>query len=142
MDPAYWAAVDPIRRSASADVLVFGLLMVVALSMAVFLYTMARKRDYAILRALGVPARQASGQLALPLLLLGGLGMLSGGLPAWNYALNQAKASSLHHSDASRGGSFGQPQPSRPGRLMWGHFPVPGGIFLAGSVYPGAQACL
>jgi hypothetical protein len=89
---AYWAAVDPIRRSSSADVLVYSLLMVVALSMAVFLYTMARKRDYAIQRALGVPARQASRQLVLPLLLLGGLGMLSGGLPAWNYALGQAKA--------------------------------------------------
>ncbi len=91
--PAYWAAVDPIRRSSSADLLVFGLLMVVALILAVFLYVMARKRDYAILRALGVPKKQASGQLLLPLLLLGGLGITLGGLPAWNYALTQAKAS-------------------------------------------------
>ncbi len=91
--PAFWAAVDPIRRSSSADLLVFGLLMVVALILAVFLYVIARKRDYAILRALGVPKKQASGQLLLPLLLLGGLGILLGGLPAWNYALNQAKAS-------------------------------------------------
>ncbi len=91
--PAYWAAVDPIRRSSSADLLVYGLLLVVALILAVFLYVMARKRDYAILRALGVPKKQANGQLILPLLLLGGLGILLGGLPAWNYALAQAKAS-------------------------------------------------
>ena len=91
--PAYWAAVDPIRRSSSADLLVFGLLMVVALILAVFLYVMARKRDYAILRALGVPKKQANRQLILPLLLLGGLGIILGGLPAWNYALTQAKAS-------------------------------------------------
>ncbi len=91
--PAYWAAVDPIRRSSSADLLVFGLLMVVALVMAVFLYVMARRRDYAILRALGVPKMQANGQLLLPLLLLGGLGILAGSLPSWNYALSQAKAS-------------------------------------------------
>ena len=91
--PAYWAVVDPIRQSSAADLLVFGLLMVVALVMSVFLYIMARRRDYAILRALGVPARQANGQLALPLLLLGGLGILTGGLPSWNYALSQAKAS-------------------------------------------------
>jgi ABC-type antimicrobial peptide transport system permease subunit len=89
---AYWDAVDPIRRSLSADLLVFSLLMVVALILAVFLYVMARKRDYAILRALGVPARQANRQLALPLLLLGGLGIGLGGLASWNYALNQAKA--------------------------------------------------
>ncbi len=67
--------------------------MVVALILAVFLYVMARKRDYAILRALGVPKKQANGQLLLPLLLLGELGILLGGYPAWNYALAQAKAS-------------------------------------------------
>ena len=91
--PAYWAAVDPIRRSSSADILVFGLLMVVALIMAVFIYLIQRRRDYAILRALGVPAKPASRQLILPLLLLGGLGIILGGLPSWNYALSQAKAS-------------------------------------------------
>lgn len=89
--PAYWAAVDPIRRSSSADALVFGLVMAVALVMAVFLYNMSHRRDYAILRALGVPIRQANGQLVLPLLLLGGLGILVGGLSSWNYALGQAQ---------------------------------------------------
>jgi ABC-type antimicrobial peptide transport system permease subunit len=90
---AYWTAVDPIRRSSSADLLVFGLLIVVALILAVFLYQMQRKRDYAILRALGVSPKQANVQLVLPLLLLGGLGITAGGLPGWNYALDQAKAS-------------------------------------------------
>jgi len=89
---AYWDAVDPIRRSLSADLLVFGLLMAVALILAVFLYMMARKRDYAILRALGVPARQGNRQLILPLLLLGELGILIGGFSSWNYAIDQAKA--------------------------------------------------
>jgi ABC-type antimicrobial peptide transport system permease subunit len=91
--PAYWVAVDPIRRSLSADIQVFSLLLVVALILAVFLYLMARKRDYAILRALGVPKKQANWQLILPMLLLGGLGIILGGLPSWNYALTQAKAS-------------------------------------------------
>jgi hypothetical protein len=89
---AYWAAVDPIRRSLSAELQVFGLLMVATLILAVFLYQVQRKRDYAILRALGVPAKQANVQMILPLLLLGGLGITLGGLPAWNYALEQAKA--------------------------------------------------
>jgi hypothetical protein len=89
----YWASVDPIRLSLSADLLVFGLLMVVALILAVFLYVMARKRDYAILRALGVPAKQSNGQMIWPLFLLGGLGIILGGLSSWNYAIGQAKAS-------------------------------------------------
>ncbi|MCX6038870.1 MAG: ABC transporter permease, partial [Chloroflexi bacterium] len=91
--PAYWAAVDPIRRSLSADIQVFGLLMVIALILAVFLYVMQGKRDYAILRAMGVPKKQANRQLMLPLLLLGEIGIILGGFPAWNYALTQAKAS-------------------------------------------------
>lgn len=89
--PAYWASVDPIRHASSADLLIFGLLMATALIMLVFLYVMQRRRDYAILRALGVPAKRANRQLILPLFLLGGLGIIGGGLPAWRYALNQAK---------------------------------------------------
>ncbi|MGB4594959.1 MAG: ABC transporter permease [Anaerolineaceae bacterium] len=89
---AYWAAVDPIRRSSSADALIFGLLMVAALIMAVFLYLMQHQREYAIARALGVPGRQANRQLILPLLLFGLLGILLGGLSSWNNALGKAKA--------------------------------------------------
>lgn len=91
--PAYWAAVDPIRRSLTADLQVFSLLMVVALILAVFLYVMQGKKDYAILRAMGIPKDQANRQLTLPLLLLGEIGIMLGGFPAWNYALTQAKAS-------------------------------------------------
>jgi len=87
---AYWASVTPIRRSLSSDLLVFGVLMVVAFILAVFLYQMQHKREYAILRALGVPTRQANHQFVLPLLLLGGFGIIAGGIPSWTYALDQA----------------------------------------------------
>ena len=90
--PAYWAAVNPIRHSSSADILIFGVLMIIALIMVVFLFVMAHRREFAILRALGVPVKQASNQFIAPLLLLGGLGILTGALSSWNYALNQAKA--------------------------------------------------
>ena len=89
--PAYWAAVEPILHALSADILVYGLLLVTALILAVFLYQMQRKRDYAILRALGVPIRKANAQFVRPLLLLGGLGIIAGGLTAWKYALDQAR---------------------------------------------------
>lgn len=89
--PAYWAAVDPIRRSAAAEVLVFGLLLIVALIMAVFLYLLQHKREYAIARALGVPRKQANRQAVLPLLLLGGFGILLGGIISWKDALGKAR---------------------------------------------------
>jgi ABC-type antimicrobial peptide transport system permease subunit len=87
---AYWASVTPIRRSLSSDLLVFGVLMVLAFILAVFLYQMQHKREYAILRALGVPTRQANHQFVLPLLLLGGFGIIAGGIPSWTYALGKA----------------------------------------------------
>ncbi|PKO08810.1 MAG: hypothetical protein CVU40_13490 [Chloroflexi bacterium HGW-Chloroflexi-2] len=87
---AYWASVTPIRRSLSSDLLVFGVLMVVAFMLAVFLYQMQHKREYAILRALGIPSRQANHQFVLPLLLLGGIGIIAGGIPSWTYALDKA----------------------------------------------------
>ncbi len=87
---AYWASVTPIRRSLSSDLLVFGVLMVVAFILAVFLYQMQHKREYAILRAMGVPTRQANHQFVLPLLLLGGIGIIAGGIPSWTYALDKA----------------------------------------------------
>ena len=89
--PAYWAAVDPIRRSSSAEVLVFGLLLVVALIMGVFLYLLQHKHEYAIARALGVPRKQANSQAVLPLVLFGGFGILLGGIASWKDALGKAK---------------------------------------------------
>lgn len=87
---AYWASVTPIRRSLSSDLLVFGVLMVLAFILAVFLYQMQHKREYAILRAMGVPTRQANHQFVLPLLLLGGIGIIAGGITSWTYALDKA----------------------------------------------------
>jgi hypothetical protein len=89
---AYWAAIDPIRNSLSTDVLIFGVLILAALIMAAFLYIMQHRREYAILRTLGVPVKQANSQLLLPFLFSGVLGIIVGGLPAWNYAIEQAKA--------------------------------------------------
>lgn len=89
---AYWAAVDPIRRSSATELLIFGLLLVMALIMAVFLYLLQHKREYAISRALGVPSKLANSQAALPLLLFGGFGILLGGIISWKDALDKAKA--------------------------------------------------
>ncbi|PKO02271.1 MAG: hypothetical protein CVU43_08575, partial [Chloroflexi bacterium HGW-Chloroflexi-5] len=88
---AYWAAVDPIRRSTSVDALIFSLLMVAVLIMAVFLYLMQFKREYAIARALGVPRKEANIQTILPLLLVSLIGILLGGLTSWKHALDKAK---------------------------------------------------
>ncbi|PKO06494.1 MAG: hypothetical protein CVU41_07190 [Chloroflexi bacterium HGW-Chloroflexi-3] len=89
--PAYWAAVGPIRQSSTLDLQIFSLLLLATLVMMVFLYLLQRKRDHAILRALGVPIVHTKVQLILPLILIGGLGIIAGSLFSWNYALELAK---------------------------------------------------
>ena len=133
--PAYWAAVDPIRRSLAADLLVFGLLMVVALILAVFLYVMQRKRDYAILRALGVPVKQANGQLISAPAFVGRTRDHPGWASLLELCINPGQSLPIHPADASRGLSFRRPQSLLPGRFVRSHFPSPGIVFLAGCVF-------
>lgn len=90
---SFWAGVDPIRHSATAGVWIFSMVLLLSLLLAVFLYQLQRRRDYAILRALGVPKKQANFQLLLPLTQLSIIGILAGSIPSWKYALNNAATS-------------------------------------------------
>jgi ABC-type lipoprotein release transport system permease subunit len=89
----FWSSVDPLRRSASASVVIYGLVLLTALGLAVFLYLVQRRRDYAILRALGVPKREVNQQMLIPIVVIGALGILTGGIVSWRFALGQAATS-------------------------------------------------
>ncbi len=89
---AFWASVTPLRRSALAGLLVYSLVLVVALMLTIFLYLNQRRRDYAILRALGVPRNRANRQLLLPIVLTSIAGILTGGALAWEHTLEKTAA--------------------------------------------------
>jgi ABC-type antimicrobial peptide transport system permease subunit len=89
----FWSGVQPLKQSASASVLIFGGVLLIALTLAVFFYLTQRRRDYAILRALGVPKTWANRQMLLPIALIGAVGILIGGISSWQYALAKAAAS-------------------------------------------------
>jgi ABC-type antimicrobial peptide transport system permease subunit len=89
---AFWASVTPLRRSAISGLLVYSLVLVVALTLAVFLYLTQRRRDYAILRALGVSRNRANRQLIFPIVLTGAAGILTGGALAWENTLKKTAA--------------------------------------------------
>ena len=86
----FWAAVDPLKQSALANVLIFGGVLTLALALAVVLYLLRRRRDFALLRALGVPRIKAIHQTLLPITLVGGVGIIIGGVASWRYSLNKA----------------------------------------------------
>jgi ABC-type antimicrobial peptide transport system permease subunit len=89
---AFWAGVLPLQRSALTGLLIYSLVLILALTLAVFLYLTQRRKDYAILRALGVPKGRANLQVLLPILYIGMASIFLGEIPAWIYALsNTAK---------------------------------------------------
>ena len=64
-------------------------LLRLGLVLAAFLYLLLRRRDFAILRAMGVPNGPAARGLLGPVALLGLLGIAAGSIPAWGYAMRK-----------------------------------------------------
>ena len=87
---SFQASVVPIKQSAALSAIIFTLVLVLALALAAFLYLRQRRRDFAILRSLGVPRRTAIRQMLQPMVLIGAVSILMGGLVAWFYALGKA----------------------------------------------------
>ena len=67
---AYWESVEPIMESLRLNVALFIGLFVLTIILIIFLYLRARRRDVAILRALGCPRRQILGQFLVPVFIL------------------------------------------------------------------------
>ena len=86
----FWASVLPLRQSAAVNAVLFGVVLVLALALSVFIYLRQRRRELAILRALGMPRGKALRGLLSPLLLIGGMGILAGGLLSWEDTLEKA----------------------------------------------------
>ena len=83
---SWGASVTPMRQSATFSAAVFAEVLLLGLVLAAFLYLLLRRRDFAILRAMGVPNGPAARGLLGPVALLGLLGMPAGSIPAWGYA--------------------------------------------------------
>ena len=83
----FWASVKPVRTSSVISISVFTMVLILTQSLTAFLYLRARRREYAIMRALGTQLRAAEIQLILPMVLIGVVGTATGGAFAWNYAL-------------------------------------------------------
>lgn len=87
---AFWGSVTPLLRSAAVNAGIFGVVLLLALALAAFLYLKQRRREYAILRALGTPQKAAVRELYAPIALVGGLSVLAGGTFSWSYTIQKA----------------------------------------------------
>ena len=86
----FQTAAKPMRQSSLVNALVFTGILLAVLSLLAVIYYRMRRKDIAIARALGVPVRQCVPQAALPLLLIGGLGIFAGGWIGWRSTMENA----------------------------------------------------
>ncbi len=77
-----WTAVankmEVMKTASLVRLLAFGAAALLAVALTVWLFLVRRKKEYAILRALGCPRKEAANALSLPLLLLAAVAVLAG----------------------------------------------------------------
>ncbi|MCI9151744.1 MAG: hypothetical protein HFI42_14910 [Lachnospiraceae bacterium] len=86
----FYQSARSVEQGGFYSLVIFTALLVLALASVVFLYTWQRRKECAIARALGVPAKRAAACACLPLLALSLPAVLAGGGLAWRYGLTRA----------------------------------------------------
>ena len=82
------------RDLALVKLLIFAAAALFALVLTIWLFVTRKKREYGILRALGMSRGEAMGRLFIPLLILGAVSTVLGTLAAFLFA-GEAAASAL-----------------------------------------------
>ena len=88
----FWSAVDPILLVILLNAAIFTAVLVMVLILVAFLYLRQRRRDFAIMRALGIPIRKILVKLCVSVFLFGLPAAAIGGGLAWNFAISEAQA--------------------------------------------------
>ena len=86
----FWAAASVALQAVTINLVAFWLVFVLVLALVVFLYVRVRRKDFAIMRALGTPASTALRQLMLSVVVFGLPAVIVGGFAAWRVALRGA----------------------------------------------------
>lgn len=86
----FYPSAKAIRQGAFHSFLLFTIVLALVLGTVAFLYTWQRKKETAIARAVGVPAKRTAFCACLPMMAFGAAGILAGGILGWKYGLVQA----------------------------------------------------
>lgn len=87
----FFASAQPICQSTCYGAALFALVQGMALILVAFLYRRQHRREFAISRALGIPACKVTMWHLFPVVLLGIVGIGTGSMLAWRYALEKVK---------------------------------------------------
>lgn len=119
----FQASAAPMRQSSLYNAVLFALLSALTLCIVVLVYFRLRRKEFAIARALGLPAGACAMGVVWPLLLLGAVGASAGGVLAWEDTASRAQSilSTLAQSAPDIGGKAALP--------VWWLALLCGGIF-------------
>lgn len=84
------AGIDPLRKSNLISFSLYTIALIFAVFLSIFIYSRQQRKNYAILRALGVTKINSGRQFVQPLLVLGIVGSTLGSIISWHYAHKKA----------------------------------------------------
>jgi ABC-type antimicrobial peptide transport system permease subunit len=103
----FWVSADQILRTVTINAAIFCAVLFAVLILVTFLYIRQRRREYAIMRALGVPAGRVNRQLLAALMGFGAPVILAGCTGGWFFAVNTAAETLNPLSDFAWGSQTG-----------------------------------
>ncbi|MBU5312804.1 ABC transporter permease [Tissierella carlieri] len=83
-------ASDPIKRSTAISAMVFSMLLILIQGFVIYVYIDGHKLNYAIERALGIPAKISGKHLVLPLVIFGIIASVLGGYTGYQKAIEES----------------------------------------------------
>ncbi len=87
---SYLEASAPIKRSTLVSFLVFSLLLIIVQGFVIYIYVDGHKFNYAIERALGIPAKVSGKHLIQPLIIYGSIASVIGGYIGYKNATKKS----------------------------------------------------
>lgn len=90
---SYYRSAAEIAQGARYSFVVFAIVLAFVYAATAFLYIWQRKREIAIARAAGIPAKAAAFAACFPMLLPGAACIFTGSILAWGYGQSQAEQS-------------------------------------------------
>jgi len=86
----FWTAADSILLVTAFNAIVFGLVVVLVLSLVSFIYAKQRQKEFAIARSLGVSVKKILLQICISVLMIAMPAAIIGGGIAWHFAMEEA----------------------------------------------------
>ena len=88
---SFWTTADMIMQSITLNLILFSLVLLLVLGLVVFVYLWQRRKDFAVLRALGCPKKVILKQVFVAAAVFWLPAIIGGGIVAWNFAHEMAK---------------------------------------------------